>query len=126
MILNPELRRVATEMERARFGVQAPHRRVGVKGGKGTAFAGRAAATAKWQGHFGWEEVAADVRRGVRSCVRIQEDGVEDVKGVEWALADLQRQRSEIGSLSGQGPKRRKRWAVVQDSDADKCSGTET
>ena len=57
--------------------------------------------------------------------MRIQEDGAEEVKGVEWALADLRRQRSKIGSLSGQGLKRRKRWAVVQDSDANECSGAE-
>ena len=63
-----------------------------------------------------------------RTCVGVcaaacafREDGAEEVKGVEWALVDLRRQRSKIGSLSGQGLKRRKRWAVVQDSDANEC-----
>ena len=125
-----ELRASQTEMERARFGVRAPRRRTGVKGAKGTATTSRAAATAKWQGRFhsdkrGREETAAVVRREVHSRMRILEDGVEEVKGVEWALADLRRQRSEIRSLSGQGPKRRKRWAVVRDCDDDGCSDAE-
>ena len=124
MILNPELRRAAMAMERERFGVRAPPSRAGDKGEKGAAVTRKAAATAKWQGRFrsdkrGREEAVADMCRGVRSRVRILEDGRKEVRGVEWALADLRRQRSEIGSLSGQGPKRRKRWAVVRDCDDD-------
>ena len=109
-------------MERERFGVRAPPSRAGDKGDKGAGVTRKAAATAKWQGRFrsdkrGREEAVADMCRGVRSRVRILEDGRKEVRGVEWALADLRRQRSEIGSLSGQGPKRRKRWAVVRDCD---------
>ena len=93
--------------------------------------AGRAPATAKWQGRFrsdkrGRAEATADVFRGVRSRVRISEDEVKEVKEVEWELADLRRQRSEVWSLRGQGPKRRKRWAVVQDDDAGSGSDTGT
>ena len=122
MILSPELRKAAMEMERERFGVRAPPSRAGDKGEKGTGVTCKAAATAKWQGCFrsdkrGREEAVADMCRGVRSRVRILEEGRKEVRGVEWALADLRRQRSEIGSLSGQGPKRRKRWAVVRDCD---------
>ena len=124
-ILNPALRAEAAEMERRRFGVSAPRRRAG----KRAADAGRAPATAKWQGRFrsdkrGRAEATADVFRGVRSRVRISEDEVKEVKEVEWALADLRRQRSEVWSLRGQGPKRRKRWAVVQDDDAGSGSDT--
>ena len=130
LILNPELRRAAAELERKRFGVKAPHRQTDTKSGKRTATAGRAAATAKWQGRFrsdkrGREEAAADVHRGVNSRVRIREDGEEEVKGVEWALADLRRQRSEVWSLHGHGPKRRKRWAVVRDGGEEEGGGVE-
>lgn len=130
MILSPELRRVAAELERKRFGVKAPRRPADAKGGVRKAVVSRATATAKWQGRFrsdkrGREEAVADTRRGVSSRVRIGEDGAEEVRGVEWALADIRRQRSVMWSLSGQGPKRRKRWAVVRDGGEEEGSGAE-
>ena len=115
-ILNPALRREARVLERQQYGVRAPGPRVA------KVVPPRAPADGRWKGRFrsdkrGNGELLPDGFRRVRQRVRIWEEDMVQESEVDRALADVRRQRSEVAALYGQGPRRRKRWAVLEDSE---------